>query len=155
MVFEGYRPGYGFFNAFGALTRPLLQRGSRGSAVVEAQKKLMEILQRSFRFGADGDFGSETENAVREVQGIYLAQKPVTGVIDADTWTLLLGQEVAISGGGGTLPPSDPTPPGTVPGTPPPGPGTDVGKGDKKDNTMLYAGLGVAAVVAFVLLKGK
>jgi peptidoglycan hydrolase-like protein with peptidoglycan-binding domain len=106
MVFEGYAPGYGFFNHFGALSRPLLRRGSKGAAVVEAQKKLMEILRRNFRAGADGDFGPETETAVREVQAQFgLA---VDGIIGNDTWTLLLGEEVNT---GATPAPSGPTTP--------------------------------------------
>lgn len=110
MVFEGYAPGYGFFNHFGALTRPMLRRGSKGPEVVEAQNKLMAILQRNFRFGADGDFGSETEAAVREVQAQFgLA---VDGVIGKDTWTLLLGQEVSVGPSTGATP-NPPT--GTTP----------------------------------------
>jgi peptidoglycan hydrolase-like protein with peptidoglycan-binding domain len=99
MVFEGYQPGYGFFNAFGALSRPLLQRGSTGPAVVEAQQKLMEILQRSLQGGADGKFGDDTYKAVMEVQARFGLK--VDGVIGNDTWTLLLGEPVSITGAAG------------------------------------------------------
>lgn len=154
MVFQGYRPGYG---AFGALTRPVLRRGSRGAAVVEAQNALMNVLQRSLRDGADGIFGSDTENAVKEAQGRY--GLPVSGVVDADTWTLLLSQEVVTSsGGGGTTQPN-------IPGTSGPGTGKPRndgdfvvgGAGEKKSNTMmLVGGVAVAGVLAYLLLgKGK
>lgn len=166
MVFEGYAPGYGFFNHFGALTRPLLRRGSKGPEVVEAQKKLMEILQRSFRFGADGDFGSETEAAVREVQAQFgLA---VDGVIGKDTWTLLLGQEVSVGPSTGATP-NPPT--GTTPVIPglrrPIDPGRPVmplfpredisiGKSDGgKDKMWLLGGLALAGVLAFMVYRRK
>jgi len=103
MVFEGFGRSYG---AFGVLTRPLLKRGSTGPAVVEAQDALMQILQRSFRFGADGQFGSETERAVREVQQQFGLR--VDGEIGKDTWTLLLGQEVQVGSGSGVGTPSSP-----------------------------------------------
>lgn len=95
MVFEGYQPGYGFFNSFGALTRPLLQRGSRGPAVEELQRLLEEKLQQSI--GVDGQFGTRTFNAVLEFQRMYGGVLRVDGVVGADTWTALLGQEVQIS----------------------------------------------------------
>jgi peptidoglycan hydrolase-like protein with peptidoglycan-binding domain len=98
MVFEGYQPGYGFFNSFGALTRPLLQKGSRGPAVTELQKLLEEKLQRSV--GVDGQFGSRTETAVLEFQRTYGGVLPINGIVDADTWTALLGQEVKIASSG-------------------------------------------------------
>lgn len=161
MVFEGYQPGYGFYNAFGALQRPLLQRGSTGSFVVEAQKALMNVLQRSLRAGADGQFGSETETAVRDAQAQF--GLPVTGQVDADTWTLLLGQEVqlapAAAAGGGTP---------TGGGTPAPIPQKKdqpidngnivVGQqssAQKKDNTMLYGALALAVVGGLIFLTGK
>ena len=128
MVFEGFGRSYG---AFGVLTRPLLKRGSTGPAVVEAQDALMQILQRSFRFGADGQFGSETERAVREVQQQFGLR--VDGEIGKDTWTLLLGQEVQVGSGSGGTPTTPPiaTPPppvrndGDIPvgNTPPPSAG--------------------------------
>lgn len=143
MVFEGYRPGYGFYNGFGALTRPLLKRGSRGPAVEEAQKKLMEVLQRSFRFGADGVFGQETETAVRDAQAQF--GLPITGVIGADTWTLLLAQEVQIEGASGSVPSGPPSQNDgdLVTGAPP----------SKIGNAAMMGVAAVALVGAYLLLK--
>ena len=150
MVFEGYQPGYGFYNAFGALSRPLLKRGSTGPAVVEAQKALMNVLQRSFRFGADGQFGDETERAVREVQSRF--NLAVNGTVDADTWTLLVGEDVTIGGGTSTPPSSPPT--FTPPSPPPPPVDITIRERDsKQDSTMLYAGLGLVAVVGLLLMR--
>ena len=150
MVFEGFGRSYG---AFGALTRPLLKRGSTGPAVVEAQNALMNVLQRSFRFGADGQFGSETEAAVREVQQQFgLA---VDGVIGKDTWTLLLGQEVQVGSGSGGTPSS---PPLVTPAPPTQNDG-DIPLGDKPPPSAGGAGkfLIVAALIggAWFLTRSK
>lgn len=163
MVFQGYRPGYGFYNSFGAETRPLLKRGAKGAAVKEAQQGLMNILQRSFRYGADGDFGGETERAVIEAQGMF--GLPTTGVIDADTWTLILARPIVISGELGSTPRKTPdatTMDPVVPGTSGPGgsgPGRDDGdisvSGNTTDkNVGMMLGIGAALVIAaFVLRK--
>lgn len=162
MVFQGYRPGYG---SFGALTRPLLRFGDRGSAVKEAQNALMNVLQRSFRYGADGVFGPETFQAVKDAQTQFGLR--VSGEIDSDTWTLLLGQEVNAtpplpSRNATTMDPVRPNIPGTS------GPGTGQPRndgefvvggpfGEKKSNTMMIVGgVAVAGVLAYLLLgKGK
>jgi peptidoglycan hydrolase-like protein with peptidoglycan-binding domain len=153
MVFEGFAPGYGFYNAFGALQRPLLQIGSRGDAVKEAQQKLMEVLQRSLRTGADGIFGSDTLAAVREVQQRFGLR--VDGIIGKDTWTALLGQPVEISG---NVPPQPDTPV-SLPPAPPVIDDGNLVVGDKNkpkaDNTMLYVGLGAAVLLGAVLLKRR
>lgn len=146
MVFEGYASRYG---AFGVLYRPMLQKGARGKYVVEAQDRLMQILARSIPGGADGIFGSNTEMAVREVQAQFGLR--VDGIIGKDTWTLLLGQETLIGSGSGTPPPS--TPP-----APPSQNDGDIIVGDPnappaKDNRILFAGLAVAAVAAFVIFR--
>jgi len=145
MVFEGYTPGYGFYNAFGALQRPLLQRGSRGDAVIEAQQKLMDVLARSLPNGASGTFDADTEAAVRDAQ--RNAGLAVDGIIGKDTWTLLLGQPVEISG---KVIPQDGADPIIDDGD-------LVIKGAPKagGNTMLYVGVGAAILAAAILFKGK
>lgn len=146
MVFQGYRPGYG---SFGAVARPLLKRGSTGPFVVEAQEALMRVLQRSIPQGADGKFGSNTETAVREAQRMF--NLPVTGVIDSETWTLLLGQEVLLSqsekssgGGSGSKSQND----GDF--------SVDISADVKPSNTvMLLGGLAVAGIAAYLLMGKK
>jgi len=44
----------------------MLKRGSRGELVRELQEKLLSLGYELPKFGADGDFGSETESAVTE-----------------------------------------------------------------------------------------
>jgi peptidoglycan hydrolase-like protein with peptidoglycan-binding domain len=92
MVFEGYQPGYGYFNSFGALYRPQIAYGAAGEFVAEAQKLLSEALQR--QVSTDGKFGDETKAAVEEFQ--RQRNLPVDGVIGAATWTALIGAEVTI-----------------------------------------------------------
>ena len=46
----------------------ILKRGARGSAVTAVQKALKELGYSLPRYGADGDYGSETESAVRAFQ---------------------------------------------------------------------------------------
>jgi hypothetical protein len=49
---------------------PLLRKGSKGSRVTAWQKVLLALNPVALpRFGADGDFGSETEGATRLLQG--------------------------------------------------------------------------------------
>lgn len=50
---------------FGART---LRRGSRGSDVMGMQSALISLGYSCGRYGADGDFGGDTESAVREFQ---------------------------------------------------------------------------------------
>jgi len=157
MVFEGYRPGYGFFNSFGAaIYRPEIGYGSTGAAVTEAQKLLTDALQLSF--GVDGVFGPRTLAATRE----YQRQKglKVDGIIGKNTWSALLGQEVTTSPPATTMPPSPPdaTPPG--PGTTPGGGGgvgPDIVVGDDakppegKTNWLLWG----AAAAGLLLVFGR
>ena len=51
-----------------AASGSILRRGSTGAAVKELQEKLMYIGYDLGRYGADGDFGSATETAVKEFQ---------------------------------------------------------------------------------------
>lgn len=48
--------------------KPTLKRGSKGADVVELQNDLMQLDYALPKYGADGDFGKETENAVKKFQ---------------------------------------------------------------------------------------
>ena len=61
-----------------------LSRGDHGSAVTAMQKALLAWDQKCLpKWGADGDFGSETEAALKAFQEV--AGLPVTGVYDETT----------------------------------------------------------------------
>ena len=66
------------------LTRPVLKRGSKGKYVKAWQEYLITCNISVGKYGADGDFGSYTERAVKLYQKIK--GLPVTGIIDADDW---------------------------------------------------------------------
>lgn len=58
-----------------------LKKGSKGNAVKSLQFLLLKIDSKSLpKYGADGDFGSETETAVLK----YLGKKTVDGQADLD-----------------------------------------------------------------------
>lgn len=68
------------------LNKPMLRRGSRGSAVVELQQRLGRT---GFPLQADGIFGIRTDAAVRSFQSAKgLA---VDGIVGPKTWAALLG----------------------------------------------------------------
>ena len=64
---------------------PVLRRGSKGAEV--------KILQSHLGIASDGSFGPGTENAVRAFQ----RSRGLTpdGVVGAQTWGALLGQQAA------------------------------------------------------------
>lgn len=65
-----------------------LKRGDKGNAVTKFQKALMAWDSRALpNFGADGDFGGETEEWVKHYQ--FAANVSQTGVIDGVTAALL------------------------------------------------------------------
>lgn len=66
----------------------LLQRGSAGTAVRLVQESLLAQGYALPLFGADGDFGAETEAAVRQFQMNSGAEK-LDGIIGPETMTLL------------------------------------------------------------------
>lgn len=87
--------------------RPVLRRGSRGSAVSDLQRRLAAAGHSP---GAvDGIFGSLTDSAVRRFQ--QARALTVDGVVGPMTWGALLG--------GGTRPPPSPTPAPVPAGTAP------------------------------------
>ena len=82
-------------------------RGDQGDAVTTLQNSLMTLGYSLPQFGADGDFGSETEAAVIQFQtnnGL-----DVNGIVGPDTWARLC--ELLSSSGGTESPPVKTTPP--------------------------------------------
>lgn len=76
-----------------ALSRPTIARDSFGSAVRELQKILTSVakLEDNLLFnpkGIDGDFGQNTENAVKAFQ--KARGLPVSGTVDEKTWKALV-----------------------------------------------------------------
>lgn len=65
----------------------LIKKGSKGNLVRIAQEKLITKGYRLPKFGADGIFGEEVENAVRQLQ--QDAKIAVDGIIGKDTWSVL------------------------------------------------------------------
>lgn len=53
-----------------------LERGAKGKEVVRLQERLMLVGEQLPRFGADGDFGEETEAAVQTFQSRYNISSP-------------------------------------------------------------------------------
>lgn len=66
---------------------PLLRRGSRGDAVKAAQYLLLCRGLKLPKYGADGEYGQETEDAVKEFQ--RLAGLEADGECGALTWAAL------------------------------------------------------------------
>jgi len=67
--------------------KPTLRKGSKGEYVQAAQTMLMQKGYDLGKWGADGDFGSQTEKAVKQFQQDHGLK--ADGVIGADTWTAL------------------------------------------------------------------
>lgn len=73
---------------------PLLKRGMEGEAVERMQQKLLIWNKKCLPvWGADGEFGKETYNAVRKFQRAY--SLGVDGIVGPKTWAALLDVEAA------------------------------------------------------------
>lgn len=70
---------------------PTLQKGTKGDAVVTLQQRLLSHGIQLPKYGADGDFGTETLIAVKQFQG--LNGLLVDGIVGAATWSALLKDE--------------------------------------------------------------
>lgn len=66
-----------------------LRKGAKGAAVKALQQKLISIGYSCGRWGADGDFGTDTMKAVAEFQEDH--DLPATGEVDAKTKEALNG----------------------------------------------------------------
>lgn len=72
-----------------------IRKGSKGVEVKLAQELLMAIGYSLPRYGADGDFGSETESAVKAFQCVKNLE--VDGIIGNKTWAALEAAKAATS----------------------------------------------------------
>lgn len=70
---------------------PTLRKGSKGEPVRALQALLVLRGQKLTTYGADGDFGSETEIALRAYQ--KLKGLTVDGICGSDEWKTLIGKE--------------------------------------------------------------
>lgn len=68
---------------------PVLNKGSKGTSVKALQTLLIGYGHFCGGHGADGDFGSGTENAVKEYQKIH--GLTADGIVGSKTWAKLLG----------------------------------------------------------------
>ena len=67
---------------------PLLKKGSEGAAVHSLQVLLLEKDYKLPKYGADGDFGEETETALKAYQKANKLE--VDGKCGANTWAALI-----------------------------------------------------------------
>lgn len=72
---------------------PTLKRGNKGEKVAILQQLLIDRGYKLPRYGADGDFGSETEAAVRQFQKDHGLK--VDGIAGEKTWASLMGEAPA------------------------------------------------------------
>ena len=74
-------------------TKPTIRRGDKGQYVVECQEDLIQLGYDLGRWGADGDFGAQTEKAVKQFQkehdGPDGRALTVDGVVGQATWWAL------------------------------------------------------------------
>lgn len=94
---DSYLAGYGRPNWALAATveapdqpveRPMLKFGSRGTDVKFLQSMLLQLGEKLPKYGADGDFGRETEAAVKSFQKKAFPGQPgeVDGIVGPKTW---------------------------------------------------------------------
>lgn len=81
------RPKWGQTERVPVTTRPTLRRGAIGEHVTAMQLLLLEAGYTLRKYGADGDFGAETEKALREYQQGHGLE--VDGVCGPKTWAQL------------------------------------------------------------------
>lgn len=86
-----------------------LRRGCKGDDVKELQRDLMKLGYKLPKYGADGDFGSETEKAVKAFQTDH--HLTADGVMHSDDYTMLFA---ALDGQHIEPGPEPPTPAPTV-----------------------------------------
>lgn len=70
--------------------RSPLSLGAKGAAVVTMQSLLLAAGMKLPKYGADGDFGSETLSALKAYQ--KLCGISATGICDETTWSYLFGE---------------------------------------------------------------
>ena len=67
----------------------VIRKGDSGAFVKQIQRLIIATGYKMPKYGADGDFGSETESAVKKYQKAEKLE--VTGAVDKQTMTKLLG----------------------------------------------------------------
>lgn len=72
---------------------PTLKRGNKGEKVAILQQLLIDRGYKLPRYGADGDFGAETEAAVKQFQKDHGLK--VDGIAGEKTWASLMGEAPA------------------------------------------------------------
>lgn len=72
---------------------PTLKRGNKGEKVAILQQLLIDRGYKLPRYGTDGDFGAETEAAVRQFQKDHGLK--VDGIAGEKTWASLMGEAPA------------------------------------------------------------
>lgn len=80
------------------VAHPTLRKGSKGQAVKDLQNMLIKHGYSLPRYGADGDFGSETDAAVRAYQRDHKLE--VDGIVGPLTWASLEQTKPAVMGDG-------------------------------------------------------
>lgn len=88
---QEYRESFGGNGKSETITQvfPTLKRGARSGSVAAVQMLLMGYGYTLSSYGADGNFGMETENAVREFQKDTALD--ADGIVGIRTWKKLLG----------------------------------------------------------------
>lgn len=80
-------PNYTIYEESNETILPVLKKGSKSDFVKEIQEKLIAKGYNLSNYGADGNFGVETENAVKELQKD--AGITIDGIIGNNTWNVL------------------------------------------------------------------
>ena len=87
------------------LTLPVLRKGSGDVATVRRLQEILNVFVGRAEEGGhahpiavDGEFGPQTEQAVRTFQGADAGDLQVDGIVGAKTWTKLLTQWLTTSG---------------------------------------------------------
>lgn len=70
------------------ISLPTVRKGDSGTAVKILQLALVAYEYNIGKYGADGDFGSDTESAVRQFQ--KNSEIEVDGIVGRDTWSKLM-----------------------------------------------------------------
>ena len=68
---------------------PLLKRGAKGTVVKLMQQRLQSYYNIPLQYGADGEFGYQTEVSVKKFQ--RMKGISADGIVGRNTWTKLLG----------------------------------------------------------------
>jgi hypothetical protein len=85
---DTYIHGYGVNEGDGSVSSiTILRRGSQGEAVRQLQNALISKGYSCGAYGADGNFGDGTDNAVRKFQADHGLE--VDGIVGSATWNAL------------------------------------------------------------------